>query len=175
MGFGLHALATAHTFASENVLGVFLVQVVKLGFFTSLVNIPCFWMNSYKKRLFLPLSWYTAWVSYSRFVLSFFSSLPPGPGMFALGGFYFVAVGWMILLTLGGRGIFAWPHAISLFTIWQLRIADSGIPKRVSVQWSLVTWDTNFWMRGGRSFSILFVISDRRSSLNFTKVYHARI
>ena len=33
MGVGSHALATAHTFACENLLGVFLVQVVKLGVF----------------------------------------------------------------------------------------------------------------------------------------------
>ena len=31
MGVGSHALATAHTFARENVLDAFLVRVIKLG------------------------------------------------------------------------------------------------------------------------------------------------
>ena len=32
MGFGLHALATYHTFARENLLGAFLLRFIKLGF-----------------------------------------------------------------------------------------------------------------------------------------------
>ena len=54
--------------------------------------------------------------------------------MSAMEGLDFVSVGWMIFLTLGGRGSLARPHMISLFTIWQLKIAGSGIPKWVSAQ-----------------------------------------
>ena len=89
-----------------------------LVFWTSLENILCFWITSRKKRLLLPLIWDTEWVSYSRFVLSSFYQPPPGPGMSVLGGFSFIAVGWMILLTLGGRGSLDRPHMISLFAIW---------------------------------------------------------
>ena len=63
--------------------------------------------------------------------------------MYALGGLAFSKVGWMILLTLGEREMFSRPHMIPLFTIWKLRIDRSGIPKRVSAQYPLVTWDTN--------------------------------
>ena len=71
-------------------------------------------------------------MSYSRFVLYFFYPPPPGPCLSALGGLDFFTVGWMILLTIVGRGSLARTHRISLFTICQLRIAESGIPKWVS-------------------------------------------
>ena len=76
-------------------------------------------------------------------MLYFFSPPPPDLGLYDLVDFSFVAVGWMILLTIGGRGVFGRPHMISLFAIWQLIIAESSIPKRVYAQYSLFTWDTN--------------------------------
>ena len=40
MGVGSHALSTSHTFACENLIGAFLVRLVKLGVFDILGGYP---------------------------------------------------------------------------------------------------------------------------------------